>query len=85
MLKENFVEMLQESIKKNWNLPAFSDYKESSITYGETAEKIIWLHHVFKKMHIKVTCTSIHTILVNIGIGRACCTDICNTSSPFHF
>jgi long-chain acyl-CoA synthetase len=53
MLKENFVEMLQESIKKNWNLPAFSDYKESSITYGEAAEKIIWLHHVFKKMHVK--------------------------------
>jgi long-chain acyl-CoA synthetase len=53
MLKENFVEMLQESIKKNWDLPAFSDYKESSITYGEAAEKIIWLHHVFKKIHVK--------------------------------
>lgn len=53
MLKENFVEMLQESIKKKWNLPAFSDYKGSPITYGETAEKIIWLHHVFKKMHVK--------------------------------
>lgn len=53
MLKENFVEMLQESIKKNWDLPAFSDYKESSITFGEAAGKIIWLHHVFKKTHVK--------------------------------
>lgn len=53
MLKENFVEMLQESIKKNWDLPAFSDYKESSITYAQAAEKIIWLHHVFKTTHIK--------------------------------
>lgn len=53
MLKENFVEMLQESIKENWNLPAFSDYKESSITYGEAAGKIIWLHHVFKKINVK--------------------------------
>ena len=53
MLKENFVEMLQESIKKNWNSPAFSDYKESSITYAEAAEKIIWLHHVFKTTHVK--------------------------------
>ncbi len=53
MLKENFVEMLQESIKKNWDLPAFSDYKEASITYGEAAGKIIWLHHVFKKIHVK--------------------------------
>lgn len=53
MLKENFLEMLQESIKKNWKLPAFSDYKESPITYGQAAERIIWLHHVFKKMHVK--------------------------------
>lgn len=53
MLKENFVEMLQESIKKNWDLPAFSNYKESSITYGEAAEKITWLHHVFKKINVK--------------------------------
>ena len=53
MLNENFVETLQESIKKNWNLPAFSDHKGSPITYGEAAEKIIWLHHVFKKMHVK--------------------------------
>jgi long-chain acyl-CoA synthetase len=52
MLKENFVEMLQESIKKNWGLPAFSDYKESAITYGEAAGKIIWLHHVFKKTNV---------------------------------
>jgi long-chain acyl-CoA synthetase len=53
MLKENFVEILQESIKKNWNSPAFSDYKESSITYAQAAEKIIWLHHVFKTTHVK--------------------------------
>jgi long-chain acyl-CoA synthetase len=53
MLKENFVEMLQESIKKNWDLPAFSDYKEASITYGEAAGKIIGLHQVFKKIHVK--------------------------------
>ncbi len=53
MLKENFVEMLLESIKKNWDLPAFSDYKESSITYAEAAGKIKWLHHVFKNIHVK--------------------------------
>ncbi|UCH94153.1 MAG: AMP-binding protein [Candidatus Aminicenantes bacterium] len=53
MLKENFLEMLQESIKNNWDLPAFSDYNESSITYGEAAEKIVWLQYVFDKCHIK--------------------------------
>jgi long-chain acyl-CoA synthetase len=54
MLSENFVQMLQESIKKNWDLPAFSDWKEgATFTYGETAKKVLWLHHLFEKSHIK--------------------------------
>jgi long-chain acyl-CoA synthetase len=53
MLKENFVEMIQESIKKNWDLPAFSNYGESGLTYGMVAEKILWCHHVFQKSHVK--------------------------------
>jgi long-chain acyl-CoA synthetase len=53
MLKENFVEMLQKSIKENWDLPAFSDYKGPAITYGEVADAILWIHHVFKKTHVK--------------------------------
>jgi long-chain acyl-CoA synthetase len=53
MLEENFVEMLGDSIKKNWALPAFSNYNESAITYGQVAEKILWLHYVFQKVHIK--------------------------------
>jgi long-chain acyl-CoA synthetase len=53
MLKENFVEMLRESIEINWNLPAFSNYKESPITYGQVADRILWCHHVFKKSNIK--------------------------------
>jgi long-chain acyl-CoA synthetase len=54
MLTENFVEMLQESIKKNWDLPAFSDWQEEAVlTYGEVSKKVLWLHHVFAKSHVK--------------------------------
>lgn len=53
MLKENFVEMIEESIKQNWALPAFSDYEGNSISYGKVAEKILWLHYIFDKSHIK--------------------------------
>jgi len=53
MLEENFVEMIQESIKKNWDLPAFSNYGESGLTYGMVAEKILWCHYVFQKSHVK--------------------------------
>ncbi len=53
MLRENFVEMLEGSIKKNWYLPAFSNYGEPAITYGQVAEKIKWCHYLFKKNRVK--------------------------------
>jgi len=53
MFKENFVEMIHESIKRNWDLPAFTDYEGESLSYGGTAEKIVWLHHIFQKSGIK--------------------------------
>lgn len=53
MLKENFVEMIHESMQKNWDLPAFSDYEGSPLTYGQVAEKVLWLHYIFEKSHIK--------------------------------
>ena len=53
MLKENFVEMIHESIKSHWDLPAFTDYEGESLSYGGTAEKIVWLHHIFQKSGIK--------------------------------
>lgn len=53
MINENFVEMIQESIKKHWDLPAFSDYEGAAQSYGKVAEKILWLHHIFQKSGIK--------------------------------
>ncbi len=53
MLNENFVEMIQTSIKNNWDLNAFTNYEGESRSYGKVAEKILWLHHIFQKAGIK--------------------------------
>ncbi len=53
MLKENFNESLLESIRGNWSKPALSDYQGASLTYGQVAEKTLWLQQVFLKMGIK--------------------------------
>lgn len=53
MLKENLVSYFETSIKENWDLPALSDYKGASYTYGEVGSQIKKLHLLFKLAGIK--------------------------------
>jgi long-chain acyl-CoA synthetase len=53
MIQERYVNMLEDSIKKNWELPALSNYQGANINYGEMGEKILWLHNVYEKNHVK--------------------------------
>ncbi|MBS3777250.1 MAG: AMP-binding protein [Bacteroidales bacterium] len=53
MLKENFIEYLENSIKKNWELPAFSDYKGSTYYYKDVARKITRIHIMFEQCEVK--------------------------------
>lgn len=53
MLKENLVKHIEKSIRENWDLSALSDYHGQSLSYGKVAEKIIYLHYIFRKSHIK--------------------------------
>lgn len=53
MMKENFVEFVENSIKKNWSLNAFADYKGESMTYADVAERIAKLHLVFEAFDVK--------------------------------
>lgn len=48
MLRENFVATLATSVRTHWNLPAFSNYGEPPITYGQVADRILWLHKVLR-------------------------------------
>ena len=54
MLKENIIEIYQESFRDNWGLPALSDYgSRNTLTYGEFAAKIAKLHIFYKRIGLK--------------------------------
>jgi len=49
MIQQNFIKLYEDSFKKNWDLPALTDYKEgTSYTYGELAREIAKLHLLFR-------------------------------------
>jgi long-chain acyl-CoA synthetase len=53
MMKENMVQLIASSLRSNWELPAFSNYREKSVTYGEVADRILYLHDVFRRLELK--------------------------------
>lgn len=53
MLKENLVRSFEDSIKKNWERPCFSDYGKDPILFKEAAVKIKELHGIFKLIGIE--------------------------------
>jgi long-chain acyl-CoA synthetase len=53
MLKETLSQYLEDSIKRNWEFQALSDYKSDNFTYAEIACKIIRLHKFFENAGIK--------------------------------
>jgi long-chain acyl-CoA synthetase len=50
---KTFVESIENSILKNWDLPAFSNYKEDTITYADTARFIKKFHNTFEQLNIQ--------------------------------
>lgn len=55
MIKENFIQLFADSFRNNWDLPAFTDYgvANSTITYGQLADRIAHLHLLFESCGIK--------------------------------
>jgi len=53
MSQENFVDILVNSIRDNWEKNAFSDYEGDSYTYGEVAHLIAKFHLLFERNGIK--------------------------------
>ncbi len=53
MLKENFVKYFEDSIRKNWDYPALTDYNGESFRYFETGMCILRLHKLFREAGIK--------------------------------
>jgi long-chain acyl-CoA synthetase len=52
MIPEQFVDYVEKSIKKNWNLPALSDYNGESLTYADTANYILKFQLLFDRLGI---------------------------------
>lgn len=54
MIEQNFIKLYETNFKKNWDLPALTDYKEgTSLTYGELAQEIAKLHLLFQEFGIQ--------------------------------
>ncbi|MCK5823422.1 MAG: AMP-binding protein [Bacteroidales bacterium] len=53
MIKQNFVEYFENSIKHNWELPALTNYQGETLTYAQVGLKIKKIHCIFKKNNVK--------------------------------
>jgi len=53
MIKENFIQLYAESLAKNWDLPAVSDYHGDTFTYGEMAAQIARLHILLEQLNVQ--------------------------------
>jgi long-chain acyl-CoA synthetase len=50
---KNFVKTYEESIRNNWDYPAFTDYQSDTYTYADVASLIYHIHGIFKALEIK--------------------------------
>ncbi len=53
MKQDSFIAYLEESIKKNWDLDALTDYKGATLQYKDVARKIEKLHIMFEESGIR--------------------------------
>ena len=53
MMNENFIHFIETSIKNNWDISAFSDYKGSSYKYSDVADRIARVHIAFESCGVK--------------------------------
>ncbi|MDR0538060.1 MAG: AMP-binding protein [Tannerellaceae bacterium] len=54
MIQENFIKIYEQSLKNNWELPAFTDYSRSNATYtyADVARTIARIHILFDEYQI---------------------------------
>ncbi len=52
-MNESFLAYIEESIKKNWDLDALTDYKGATLQYKDVARKIEKLHIIFEESGIQ--------------------------------
>ena len=50
---DNFIRLFQSAVKDCWDRPALSDFRKSTITYRELAERVYTLDIIWKKAGLK--------------------------------
>lgn len=54
MIQENFIKLYEQAFKEHWEQPALSDFFDKrTLTYGELARKIAYIHSIFRKYNIQ--------------------------------
>ena len=62
----SLLDLIEDSFKRNWDYPAYSDYgTDSNFTYGDVAKNIMRLHAIFQ----------------DLGIKRGDCISLCDKNS----
>ncbi|MEG1684685.1 MAG: AMP-binding protein [Bacteroides sp.] len=52
-MEQSFIAYIEESIKKNWDLDALTDYKGATLQYKDVARKIEKIHIIFEESGIQ--------------------------------
>jgi len=52
-MDKSFINLFEQSVKQNWELPAFTDYQGSTLKYSDVARKIEKIHIIFEKTGIE--------------------------------
>ena len=52
-IRDSFIQLVEESIRKNWNLDALTDYKGMTLQYRDVARKIEKIHILFEHAGIQ--------------------------------
>lgn len=54
MIQENFIKIYEGSFKKNWELPALTDYsKGTTFSFADVAKEIARIHILFEECQIR--------------------------------
>ena len=52
-MEKSFISFVENSIKKNWDLDALTDYKGATLQYKDVARKIEKLHIIFENSGVE--------------------------------
>lgn len=52
-IQDSFIQLIEKSIRQNWNLDALTDYKGATLQYKDVARKIEKMHIIFRQIGIR--------------------------------